>query len=300
MQSWKQESLFAEYLAEEDIVASALRVHRRHPSIDPTERSTILFNVTKALQRLQVALSNQDVELGWINQLLAYVQRLQSLNSAGTPEEQFGQLYYLRKWLFWVPVSLLQQQGGQASAMLTLSHFYATAIALEPLFPDLGSSFCGAIALPQLEAIINTIDVMQSQRAMNTASMEITNLLHFPRQSAINYRARATQIVQASLQQSAPSFNPMEGSWAYPSIGNISPAFAPSTPHYTTSQSSSSGQSPWLEVPTTLSGFAHGTQSWGMASPGFPLASQTEEQLYGYMSSMGGFRGGFVTTPVWT
>lgn len=302
MHSWKYESLFAEYIAEEDLVATALRTHRRQPSINPAERATVLQNTTLALQRLQMSLRGQELELHWINQLLTYVHRLQTLTPPKTAEEQFSQLYYLRKWLFWVPISLLQRRGGQGPAMLTLSYFYATALALEPLFPDLGSSFCSAIALPPLEAIINVMEVMQSQSAIDATSMEISSLLQFPRQTALGYRASAAHTNQMVTQQPPPMVTLSE-MWSHPSIsvGNISPAFAPSTPHYATPQSGSSTQSPWLEVPTTLSGFSQGTQSWGMASPGFPSAGHLQdEQLYGYMSA-GGFRGGFVQpTTVWT
>lgn len=301
MQSWKHESLFAEYIAEEDLVGSAFRSHRRQPSINPSERATILQNTLAALQRLQMALGGSELELHWVNQLTTYVQRLQTLDPARAAEEQFSQLYYLRKWLFWVPVSLLQRRGGQGPALLTLAYFYATALTVEPLFPDLGSSFCSAIALPPLEAIINAMDVMQSQRAMDATSIEIANLLQFPRQTALSYRARATQTNQAVLQQPS-AMAALSETWNYPGIGNLSPAFAPSTPLYTTPQSGSSTQSPWLEVPSANPGFGHGTQSWGMASPGFPTARQVQdEQIYGYMSSMGGYRGGFVQpTPVWT
>jgi hypothetical protein len=88
------------------------------------------------------------MEAYWVDQLLSYLQRLQATPPAQSPEEQFSQSYMMRKWLFWVPVSLLQRQGGKGPAMLTLAHFYATALTLEPLFPDLGASFCSALALP--------------------------------------------------------------------------------------------------------------------------------------------------------
>ena len=197
-------------------------------------------------------------------------------------------------------MSLLQRRGGQGPALLTLSYFYATALTVEPLFPDLGSSFCSAIALPPLEAIVTAMDIMQSQRVMDATSVEIASLLQYPRQTALSYRARATQTNQTILQH-PPVIASLSEAWNYPSIGNLSPAFAPSTPLYTTPQSSSSSQSPWLEVPSAIPGFGHGTQSWGMASPGFPTERQVQdEQIYGYMSSMG-YRGGFVQpTPVWT
>lgn len=304
MQSWKHESLFAEFITEEDLVANAFRNHRRRPSVNPTERAAVLHRTVQALQRVQMALVGHELELHWLNQLITYVQRLQSLNPPQTPEEQFSQLYYLRKWLFWVPVSLLQRPGGQGPAMLTLAHFYATSLTLEPLFPDLGSSFCSALALQPLEAIVRVTDAMQSDQAANFAFNEIMNLMQFPRQTAVNYRTRAIQTQQLVMQQESPIMNISPETWSYVSNGNLSPAFAPSPLHYGSSQSASASQSPFLEVPMPQAGFSYGMQSWGVApSPGFPSQNYNsqEEQMYGYMQPMGGFRGGFVPpAPIWT
>ncbi|TKA75589.1 hypothetical protein B0A55_06355 [Friedmanniomyces simplex] len=277
MQSWKHESLFAEYIAQEDLLAAAFRLHQRRPSVDPTEKSAILQNAAFAMQTLRATLLGDELELHYINQLLAYIQQLQGLNAVQMPEQQFNYLYQLRKWLFWVPVSLLQRQGGQGSAMLTLAHFYAVALTLEPLFPDLGSSFCSATALPPLEAIITVTDAMQSEH-----TAEIASLMQFPRHTAFSYRTRAMQSQQAALQQEQPLLSVDPGTLTYTSIGNLSPAFAPSTPYYSSTQPTSA-PAPFLEVPSQPS-FTSGTQAWGLPSPGLPSQVYTtqEEQMYGY------------------
>ena len=304
MQSWKYESLFAEYITDEDLVATCFRTHRRKPSINPTERATLLHQTVQALQRAQIALIGNDVELHWLNQLITYVQRLQSQNPAQNAEEQFSQMYYLRKWLFWVPISLLQQRGTSGATLVTLAHFYSVALALEPLFPDLGSSFCGALALPPLEGIINVTNSMQSERSSFQKANELVSLMQFPQQTAVNYRTRTLQAQQLALQQESSMININPDALSYASMGNLSPAFVPSPLYHGTPQSASSAQSPFLEVPTPQSGFSYGIQSWGMVpSPGFPaqtFASQ-EDQMYGYVPSLSGFRGGFVPpAPVWT
>ncbi|KAK4961720.1 hypothetical protein LTR10_002211 [Elasticomyces elasticus] len=280
MQSWKHESLFAEYVAEEDILATAFRQHQRRPSVDPTEKGVILQNAAYALQSLQSTLPGHELELHYINQLLVYIQQLQGLNPARTPDEQFNYLYQLRKWLFWIPVSLLQRQSGQGSALLTLAHFYAVALSLEPLFPDLGSSFCSATALPPLEAIIAVTSQMQTEH-MNAASAEIASLMQYPRATAYNYRSRAMQFQQVKqeeqLMQPVLGFDPS----ALP-FGNLSPAFAPSTPHYNVSHPTSAPAS-YLEVPSNAS-FSSNTQTWGVPSPSPGLPPQVyttqEDQMY--------------------
>ena len=300
MQSWKHESIFAEYINEEDLLVGAYIPSRQMTSPDSTERFTILGNTVHALQQLQRALMGHEGESYWIGQLLQYIQRLQASSPAQTPDEQFSHLYLLRKWLFWVPVLLLERQGSQGPAMLTLAHFYATALALEPMYPDLGSAFCARVAFAPLETIISVTEAMQSQRAMDQNTMEIASLMQYPQQMAMRFRTKILELQQGRMASDSTLLNVNPETLSYTSIGNLSPAFAPSPLHSAGGHLSSS-QSSYLEVPVSQSGFTYGTQSWGaIPSPGFPpLASQHDDQLYGY--SLGGFRGGFVTpAPIWT
>lgn len=302
MHGWKHESIFAEYINEEDLFMGVYPCQR--PSLDVTERNAILANSIQASQRLQRFVAGHEAEAYWIAQLLDYLQRIHVSSPPQTPDEQFSHLYLLRKWLFWVPALLLQRQGGQGPAMLIVSHLYATALALEPLYPDLGSAFCARVALSPLEQIINVTDAMQSQRAMDPNSMEIAALMQFPQQMALAFRSRMVQWEQLGMQQPSPMLSVDPDTLNYTSIGNLSPAFAPSLLHPAQPATATTHAS-YLEVPPAQSGgFSYGTQSWGaMPSPGFPPHSyptQDEQQLYDY--SLGGFRGGFVTSPapIWT
>ncbi|KAK6432787.1 hypothetical protein LTR95_011039, partial [Oleoguttula sp. CCFEE 5521] len=166
MQGWGQQTLFADLIAEEDLVAGSFRAHRRRSSADGATRAALLQEITQALDLLRIFLAGHELETHWVAQLQDYVQRLQACEPARTPEEQFSHMYMLRKWLNWVPVSLLRRPGGKGPAMLTLAHFYATALTLEPLFPDLGASFCSATALQPLEAIIGVTTAMSSTPGM--------------------------------------------------------------------------------------------------------------------------------------
>ena len=316
MQSWKHESIFTELIAEEDLIAESFRTHRRRASINVADRAAIIQTVVQSLQGLQYGLVGLDMEAYWVEQLLSYLHRLQATAPAQTPDEQFQQSYMLRKWLFWIPISLLQRQGGKGPAMLTLAHFYSAALTLEPLFPDLGASFCSALALPALENIINVTSAMRTEQGMDTAASEIATLMQFPQQAAYNYRSNLMHSRSgASMQPIAVAYDFNADLINYAATGNLSPAFAPSTPHYTPSASASSSSTPYLEVPSSHSsqtGFGYGTSSWGaMPSPGFPPQAYTsglEGDMYdmnglslGGVQGVPGFRGGFVSPlPVWT
>lgn len=271
--------------------------------VSSSNRMTILLNTIQALEHLQQSLSAHEAEAYWTGQLLSYMQRLQASGPASSPDEQYGHLYLLRKWLFWVPTLLLQRQGGQGPAMLTLAHFYATALALEPLYPDLGSGFCARIALAPLQAIIDVTSAMHS-RDSHHSSAEMATLMSFPRHMAMHFRSRGQESHTAVSNKPSPSLDQFNsGNFDYASISNMSPAFAPSHLHLVAGQTPTLPSS-YLEIPSSQAagsvGFTLGTQQWGiLPSPGFPPHGYTEHgQPYAY--AMCGFRDGFVAPIIWT
>lgn len=76
MQSWKHESLFADYVAEEELVAGSLLSNSSKLPINLSDRVSTLQNIMQALQRIQLALVGHEQELHWLNQLFIYIQRL--------------------------------------------------------------------------------------------------------------------------------------------------------------------------------------------------------------------------------
>lgn len=243
------------------------------------ERAHILQSLVDALEHLQIALLGHDLESHWIDQLLQYVNRLQTITPAQSPEEQFQHAYMLRKWLFWVPISLLRRSGSKGPTVLVLAHLYSAAIALQPLFPDLVSNFPAGVAsittsfnLPPLEAIIRTTDAMQTTQG-GTSAAEIASLMQFARRTVREYQDQQSG---GGYMQSYASNSPFQA-------GNISPAFVPAfqTPP-------SMANTTFLDVPYQAGGFAYVADNYGIApSPGFPPLHQdsfgsydSNEELY--------------------
>lgn len=324
MAGWNHESIFADLI----------NLSPYKPSEDPRslpsmqERHGILSNVLASLQRLQPVLVTNSPEAYWIEQLLGYISYLLNTPPAQTAAEQFDQLYSLRKWVLFVPCLLLDKPMVDGPSTLVVAHLYATALALEPLFPSLGVSFCAAISLPPLERIIQMTAPMQTDGQFGQHALEISSLMHFPQQAASTYRARLAwtqqhleQIqLQHTPQQSpyTPIFNLDGANTPFMSFGNLSPGFVPSSiGHVREENRMSSGSlagSPYLGIPTRTSsydsGYTDGTSSWGTAhSPAFTPNHYAEGgHEHGYESydfeqleaPHGGFRGGFVVPPtIW-
>lgn len=313
MQPWRHESLFADYIAEHTPMPNR---HFMNPISTPMSQEArrdhlnALSDIHASLQRLQPYLGRNDQESKWVDQLKSYLDRLRASNQPQTPEEQFNQLYALRKWLFWVPISLLAAKRGDVNVLVVLAHFYATALALEPMFPDVASVFVADLSLRPLEDIIQVVQGFQDQR-FDSRIQTMSYLIQYPIDTVSTYKTRRDWMRQQATEISPiqqPSYAletlnlDLEGQIAQYSYGqSLSPAFAPSPLTFLPPGMSATPTSPYLEVPRTTVDVYSGTS---YATPlGSPAAvapySAPHEHAYNF-GMQSGYPSGFVATPIWT
>ncbi|ORY16362.1 hypothetical protein BCR34DRAFT_476268 [Clohesyomyces aquaticus] len=319
MQPWRHESMFAEYIAEHSPMPNKSFMNPVGSPISPDarrEQLAIISDVQSSLQRLHPYLSRHDQDGKWVDQLRGYIERLRASSPPQTPEEQFGQLYALRKWLFWVPISLLAAKRGDVTVLVVLAHFYAAALALEPMFRDVGSVFCAHLSLRPLEEIIAVVQGYQDPR-YDQRTQAISYLIQYPADIASSYKSRREWARQQAGEPSPVQQPPygletinldLENQIAqYPYSQSLSPAFAPSPLNFISTGLVSGQTSPYLEVPRTT------VEAYGGSSYASPLGSPAtvpppysvsvpEENVFSFGMPMSmGYPSGFVATPtVWT
>lgn len=323
MQPWRHESLFADYIAEHTPMPNRHFMNPISTPISPEarrEHMNALVDIHASLQRLQPYLTRNEQESKWVDQLKGYLDRLRSSNQPQSPEEQFNQLYALRKWLFWVPISLLAAKRGDVNVLVVLAHFYATALALEPMFPDVASVFVADLSLRPLEEINQLVQSFQDPR-YDARMQTMSYLVQFPIDMVSSYKTR-----REWSRQQMTSISPMQQQSAYAlesinldlenhiaqySYGqSLSPAFAPSPLTFLPHGMASAPTSPYLEVPRSGTVDTYGTassyaSSSSYASPlGSPAAllppySAPQEHAFAF-GMQSGYPSGFVATPIWT
>jgi hypothetical protein len=323
MQAWSDESVLTELISQQGIPPSQTFTNDEN-AVSPElrqEHLAILQRIHSALQRLQPYLATCEQESRWIDQLSGYIQRLRTSNPPQSSEEQFTQLYALRKWLFWVPVTLLSSRKGDIFTLLVLSHFYAAALALEPLFSHIGTPFLANIALPPLEELIQIINTVQSSNNFTQMTQGAAMMMEFPRETLTLYRTQRDWSQQQSLGvpplQDTSYNNGIE--MLNLELGNhiaeygynqsLSPAFAPSPLHLSPPMlPGTAPRSPYLEVPRSgaeIFGYSSAGSNYStpLASPAMnpPIFKQEEEAAYGFNVPFGYSSGGFVSpAAVWT
>lgn len=173
----------------------------------PSEYSTLAqgpqdfqLNYQNVLQSVVLAWSHLQPftvgrpEHGLIEQFQDYVQRLLAIQPAQSAEEQFSHLYALRKWLFWVPATILRDTPHDYLTLVFLAHLYAMALAFEPLFPDVAGPLISTISLTPLENLLSTVDELrQNPLNSNLSELDVRNILSlaiWPQQIAQADRTR--------------------------------------------------------------------------------------------------------------
>jgi hypothetical protein len=328
MQSWSGESTLSELINQQIILSQHTFInHSNFVSAEARQdHLNTLARVQNILQRLQPYLSTCEQESRWINQLSDYIQRLVNSESPPTSEDQFKQLYALRKWLFWVPVTLLSSRKGDIITLLVLSHFYAVALTLEPLFPHIGAPFLGSLALPPLEELIKVINTVQASDSFSSMTQAAATMMEFPREALATYKSRQpwNQVQSTAVQVSQQPYgletlNVDLGAHIaeYGYNNSLSPAFAPSPLQHSPPTSLATGlsgtvpRSPFLEVPRSagveIFGYssAGSTYSTPLASPHvqLPTFKQEEDSSFNFNTAPYGYPGGFVVpspATVWT
>lgn len=317
--------MFADYIAEHTPMPNRHFMNPISTPITPDARRehlNALSEIHASLQRMQPYLSRNDQETKWVDQLKGYLDRLRTTSQPQTPEDQFNQLYALRKWLFWVPISLLAAKRGDVNVLVVLAHFYATALALEPMFPDVASVFVADLSLRPLEEIVQLVQGYQDTR-YDSRTQTMSYLVKFPIDMVGTYKARREwarqQMSEVSpIQQPAYALETInldiENQIAQYSYGqSLSPAFAPSPLTFLPPGMSSTPTSPYLEVPrttvdaygTNTNSYASSSMSSSYASPlGSPAAilppySAPQEHAFNFGMPTG-YPSGFVATPIWT
>lgn len=272
-QQFRPDTIFEEYLASAPVEPLQPSDSSSFPEANlrlPDNNETI-HAIQASLRRLQAAIQLPEDDQKLIKRMDALMDSFLSAPMADGPKDQFERLYNLRKMLFWLPVNLLLSRHGDIHSLLVLSHYYATALALETVFPDIGAPFLASLAASPLEQIIKILQACQITQIHDPLAQAAAALLDFPQDALAQYGSRRSWAVQrAAIQAQAQAQAQVQqfqteamgydlinqlGDLPIPQ-GGMSPAFPPSmlllTPPPISAQLPQPMSSPFLAVPGNI------------------------------------------------
>lgn len=190
MESWKDKSQFADFIGETTTFPTAppspTPDHKpRLPSKDDVEPS--LSRMLQHLQKLEAQLKQNREDTKLVAQLISFLKGTRKVDPALQVADQFERLKPLRDWLFWLPVGQLQQTQASPSALIVIAHYYAVALLMERMFPEIGAAYFGSLSIGPLEDI---------SRRLKSISLTYGGEHHPELQSLFQLMDYATQLVQ--------------------------------------------------------------------------------------------------------
>ncbi|OAP65011.1 hypothetical protein AYL99_00983 [Fonsecaea erecta] len=227
MRMWIHESELAGYLETQRSIGRA-RANATptmpHAQVSiPHEDLRRIEQITTALHNLRLRLLTNEELQEHTGQLIDYLQELQRALPIQGPENVFSRLQPLRDLIFWLPSSVLRVNDSDLGPLALLSHLYASALAVEPLFPDIGGAYLGSMSLGPLETIH---DILRTRRATQPQDAHIQvalSLVEVPMQIGNSYRHRQRHNSHGSQGVEGYRYSPQGSPFAGPRIPIATP-----------------------------------------------------------------------------
>lgn len=201
MRPWVHESDLARFLDGQRSIARARTPttptlpHVQLPV--PHEDLRRVEQITTALHNLQLRLSNSEELADHARRLVDYLQDLQQDIQIQAPEQTFPRLQPLRDLIFWLPSSILRTGESDLAALTLLAHLYASALAVEPLFPEIGGAYLGSMSVLPLERVHEILMSRRSTQPQDASVQVALSLVDVPIQIMTAYRLRQRQNSQS-------------------------------------------------------------------------------------------------------
>jgi hypothetical protein len=203
MRAWKPESQFADFMNEQatfpSIQTSPTMTLGSHRSKEPRrEDLAALQHTFTSLQRVGSYLAGKHEETQHLNELMSFIRGLRQALPVQSPAEQFELLHPLRAWLLWLPIAYSRRVNRDPSVVLLLAHFYAVALAVEPLFPAVGAAYFGSLSVGPIEEIYRKLARSEVSNGLDENIQTPLGLMRFPLEMVTKFRARMDFVPQNS------------------------------------------------------------------------------------------------------
>lgn len=193
MRPWMHQSELARFLDSQRALArtrtpatpSISGLPPQQPAVEELNR---LNDMVSGLHNLRLQLASFPDLVEHVNEMMEYVQQIQQDFPLQGPNLAFERLLQLRSMIFWLPTSVLTPESD-LGALAMLSHFFALALVLEPLFPEIGGAYLGNMSLDPLEKICQVVQSRSAAMPHDTALRTALSMMDMPMQIAYAYRA---------------------------------------------------------------------------------------------------------------
>ncbi|EEH34258.2 hypothetical protein PAAG_05307 [Paracoccidioides lutzii Pb01] len=203
---WKEESELARFMDNQRAFRSA-RTPTYPGAMDQFQDEDLLRldRILGTLLNIHQRLSHNQEHYERVTDLLHFVQRLRDDLPVQSPDTAFERLQPLRTWLFWLPPTMLRGGETDLGALAVLSQFFGVALALEPIFPEIGGSYLGTMSVLPIEDIRRILHARKASQPFAPEVQLALSLMELPCEIVAEYRGRLQWPPRSSLDAYSPS-----------------------------------------------------------------------------------------------
>lgn len=220
MRPWMHQSELARFLDSQRALArvrtpATPSISGLPPQPPAVEEMNRLSDMLAGLHNLKLQLASFPELVEHVEDVMEYARQIQQDFPLQGPSQAFDRLLQLRSMIFWLPTSVLSPSPeSDLGGLAMLSHFFALALVLEPLFPEIGGAYLGNISLEPLEKICQVVQSRSAAMPHDNTLRTALSMMEMPMQIALAYRAShrslgsATSPFRHPSQSSHPHYMP--------------------------------------------------------------------------------------------
>ncbi|KAJ5091284.1 hypothetical protein NUU61_006154 [Penicillium alfredii] len=231
---WQQESELAQLVeSQRSLSMMDLAMGAGYQALD--EDMLHLDQTIQALQLAHKRVSHNQEHTQRLGELLEFLQQFSEDFPSQTAEQSFERIQILRRWLFWLPASMLRGGEGDLPALAILAQFFAVGVALDSFYPDMGGAYLGALSIGPIEQTHRILAAHSAADPFNAELRLALALMDLPQRIVARYRSRLPWSPRPSIEHYSPGPpSPYHTLSEYPFASSSSPASAsPSYAAYT-------------------------------------------------------------------
>ncbi|CEJ82474.1 Putative C6 transcription factor [[Torrubiella] hemipterigena] len=209
MGDWKYQSCFTDFIAESCTFPTApASPEPEHRPSQPRKDDLYAFQKTvEQLTKVEAHLHNHGEDISQMQHLIGFLKGSRKITATMSVAQQFERLQPLRTWLFWLPVSHLQQYQGAPNSLVVIAHLYTVALHMERLFPEIGAAYFGSMSIIPVESIARRLMAVGGSSQSKIEAQTPLTLMEFPIDTVTEFRTRMGWNTPERTQ-SFPQFNP--------------------------------------------------------------------------------------------
>ncbi|CAK41215.1 transcriptional regulator family: Fungal Specific TF [Aspergillus niger] len=200
-QVWKQESELANFIESQQYFQILKLPSCSSYQIPDKDLPNLSYTIV-ILQYIRDQIWHIDKYFDPVNKLVDFLEKCHDEVHFLSPDQAFQRVHSMRKWLFWLPPTVLREGTGDTLGLAILAQFFTAGLVLNDLYPEAGCHDLGQLAVRPIEEIYCTVYTRSTRTPQDQDVQLAMSLVEWPRYIANQYSSQVIDSVKVPISYS--------------------------------------------------------------------------------------------------